>query len=176
MAQITYDTKVALYENSGIADINKVKAADMNEIKSTVNANDNKVGELSDLDTTDKSSIVNAINELVEQNTYSTTETVIGTWLGKPLYRKVIDMGALPNATAKDVQHNISNIDNVVHIYGWAYRSSDNFRIPLPFTSPDVSANALLGVLGNYVRITTGTDRSSFAVSYAILEYTKITD
>lgn len=108
---------------------------------------------------------------------YSTTETICGTWIdGKPIYRKVIDMGALPNATAKDVQHNISNIDNIVHIYGWAYRSSDNFRIPLPFTSPDVSANALLGVLGNYVRITTGTDRSSFAVSYAILEYTKTTN
>lgn len=46
MAQITYDTKVALYENSGIADINKVKAADMNEIKSAVNDNDNNISTL----------------------------------------------------------------------------------------------------------------------------------
>jgi len=34
---INYDDKVALYENSDIADINKVSASDMNEIKSIVN-------------------------------------------------------------------------------------------------------------------------------------------
>lgn len=37
MAQITYTNKVALNENPNIADINKVKADDMNEIKSVVN-------------------------------------------------------------------------------------------------------------------------------------------
>lgn len=34
---INYDDKVALYENSDIADINKVNASDMNEIKTIVN-------------------------------------------------------------------------------------------------------------------------------------------
>jgi hypothetical protein len=41
MAQITYDDKVALYENNDIADINKVKADDMNEIKNTINGINN---------------------------------------------------------------------------------------------------------------------------------------
>jgi hypothetical protein len=40
MAQITYTDKVALNVNSDIADINKVNAADMNEIKASVNNND----------------------------------------------------------------------------------------------------------------------------------------
>lgn len=39
MAVITYNTKVALNENQSIADENKVKADDMNEIKSVVNDN-----------------------------------------------------------------------------------------------------------------------------------------
>lgn len=39
MASITYNTKVALNENQSIADENKVKADDMNEIKSVVNNN-----------------------------------------------------------------------------------------------------------------------------------------
>ena len=39
MANITYDTKVALNENPSIADINKVTDDDMNEIKSVVNTN-----------------------------------------------------------------------------------------------------------------------------------------
>lgn len=40
MSKITYANKVALYENSDIADINKVTADDMNEIKDCVNNND----------------------------------------------------------------------------------------------------------------------------------------
>lgn len=40
MSKITYTNKTALYENNDIADINKVKADDMNEIKACVNNND----------------------------------------------------------------------------------------------------------------------------------------
>ncbi|MBQ5474260.1 MAG: hypothetical protein IIT65_06080 [Lachnospiraceae bacterium] len=66
MAQITYDTKVALNSNDGVADINKVNASDMNEIKSVVNGNDNNVGDISTLLTNNKASIVDAINNMVE--------------------------------------------------------------------------------------------------------------
>ena len=71
MSKITYTNKVDLYEDTSIADINKVKASDMNEIKTVVNNNDdttmantNAIGTLTDLSTTNKSSIVEAINEL----------------------------------------------------------------------------------------------------------------
>ena len=37
MAKITYEDKVALYENEDIADINKCNADDMNEIKNVIN-------------------------------------------------------------------------------------------------------------------------------------------
>ena len=39
MSKITYTDKVTLNENPNVADINKVKASDMNEIKQVVNAN-----------------------------------------------------------------------------------------------------------------------------------------
>ena len=39
MAQITYDNKVALNENTSVAEINKVTDDNMNEIKNTVNTN-----------------------------------------------------------------------------------------------------------------------------------------
>lgn len=39
MAQITYTNKVALNENQEVADINKVNASDMNEIKNVINTN-----------------------------------------------------------------------------------------------------------------------------------------
>lgn len=110
-------------------------------------------------------------------NTYLADEIVIGKWLGKPLYRKVINTGALPNATTNDIPYYINNIDKIINIKGYAFRSSDNFTIPLPFSSPDnIIYSVSLGVLGNNIRISTATDRTAFTESYAILEYTKTTD
>ena len=64
MSKITYTDKVTLNENPNVADINKVKANDLNEIKNVVNANDDNVGDLATLNTADKTSLVNAINEI----------------------------------------------------------------------------------------------------------------
>lgn len=46
MGQITYADKSAINENPGVADTNKVKAADMNEIKTAVNDNYAKINGL----------------------------------------------------------------------------------------------------------------------------------
>lgn len=43
VSTITYTNKVALNENTSVADINKVKAEDMNEIKSVVNNNASEI-------------------------------------------------------------------------------------------------------------------------------------
>lgn len=64
MAKITYEDKVAVNVNPDIPDINKVNAYDMNEIKSVVNGNDDLVGDLSTLETIEKSNVVGALNEL----------------------------------------------------------------------------------------------------------------
>ena len=64
MQVISYTNKSALNVNSDIADVNKCNAADLNEIKSVVNNNASECGNASDLDTTDKTSLVNAINEV----------------------------------------------------------------------------------------------------------------
>lgn len=76
MAKITYENKVALNVNSDIADINKVNASDLNEIKNVVNENDDIVGDLSNLNTTNKSNLVSAINSVVESGTNSN-----GSWI-----------------------------------------------------------------------------------------------
>lgn len=53
MAQITYANKVALNENPEVADINKVKDSDMNEIKKVVNDNYNNTIQITDTEPTD---------------------------------------------------------------------------------------------------------------------------
>lgn len=87
---------MAINVNPGVADINKVKAEDMNEIKSVVNGNYNEVGDITNLTTTDKTSVVSAINEVkgetqVEDITSQITfnETVANTKfykVGKVVY------------------------------------------------------------------------------------------
>lgn len=64
MQLISYTNKSALNVNSNVADVNKCNAADLNEIKTVVNANASESGNASDLQTTDKDSLVDAINEV----------------------------------------------------------------------------------------------------------------
>ena len=70
MSKINYTDKVTLNENPNVADVNKVKADDLNEIKNVVNANDDNVGDIANLKTTDKSSVVNAINKIFDISNY----------------------------------------------------------------------------------------------------------
>lgn len=89
MAKITYTDKAALNVNSDIADINKCNASDLNEIKNVVNTNDDNAGLLSNLNTTNKSNLVGAINEVNNKFNYSTSEQVIGIdENGKPIYKR----------------------------------------------------------------------------------------
>ena len=76
MAKITYENKEFLNKNESIADKNKVNDTDLNEIKEVVNGNDDKIGDLSDLNTTNKDSLVSAINELLPVVLY---ENEVGT-------------------------------------------------------------------------------------------------
>lgn len=77
MSKITYENKVALNVNSDIADINKCNASDLNEIKEVVNINDDMVGDLAQLNTTNKNNLVSAINEIVVESGTNAN----GSWL-----------------------------------------------------------------------------------------------
>lgn len=107
---------------------------------------------------------------------YSTSETRIGTWLGKPLYRKVVNIGSLPNSTSKNVSTGLSNIDTMCKLYGTAYGSGN--MLPIPHASASSIASSIDAFLtNNYGTLTiqTGSDRSSYQ-GYVIVEYTKTTD
>ena len=62
---LTYANKVTLNQNSDVADINKGRAADWNEVKTVVNANANLMGDLSNLTTKTTTDLVSAMNGLV---------------------------------------------------------------------------------------------------------------
>ena len=89
-------------------------------------------------------------------------------------FRKVIMFGALPNAGAKPVPHNINILAgySFTRIYGCATLPTSSF-IPLPYASPTLNENISLLVDGTNVTITTGIDRTSYTICYVIVEYIK---
>ena len=108
---------------------------------------------------------------------YRTTER----YLGKPVYVKTVDTGALPNATYKEVSASFPNADRFLSIYGSAYQDSDHV-IPLPCLKYGASAyntdRAVQVTIGNTTSITISTtiDMSSFSTSSVCVKYTKSTD
>lgn len=117
--------------------------------------------------------------EVEDPNQYSTDEVETEkTWIdGKPIYRKVIDFGALPNAGFKNVAHNIEGLDSVICLRGIAKTTTNNFY-PIPFVgngSMFNNATATMRINATEVTIATTTDVSSHT-AYVILEYTKSGD
>lgn len=167
MAQITYADKTALNVNSSIADINKVNASDMNEIKSVVNTNDSNIGDLSSLATDTKTSIVGAINEIKNAEAYSTSEVKTNNvWIdGKPIYRKTFT-GTLSSA----INHGLTNV-NFVNAYGF-YVSSTGTFLPLPSLRPNnTNFNVGFYITSTQIAFDKGTGASGNC--YITLEYTK---
>lgn len=116
-------------------------------------------------------------------NNYSQEEQVIGKWIdGKPLYRKVIEMGNMANEGYKSKAHNIQNIKyarivDVVMQRGT--QSSSNFQlfsvgnVGGRYDGTQVGFDTYMDASNIYVYCT--GDRTLF-VGTAIIEYTKTTD
>lgn len=114
---------------------------------------------------------------------YSTTETVIGTFLGKPLYQKTFTFNDAISPTPITVPHNISNLDIIASIEGVMYNTNNPFgngRIcyPIPFnTAPSESSSVGLRVYDNNIEISSGSGSWSTDWQKIItLKYTKTTD
>lgn len=120
MAKITYVNKETINPQPSVADKNKVTSDDMNEIKSVVNKNDDNIGALSNLNTTDKSSIVNAINELKDREVYSSNEIKTNKiWIdNKPIYRKVLTLNVAQSSVQAEQDITSLNIATVTHLEG----------------------------------------------------------
>lgn len=115
--KIEYGNKTDLNTTS-VPDANKVKASDMNEIKSVVNNNADE--------TTANTTLID------NMATYSTTETKIGTWNGQDLYRIIYVGGSYTANTTVNFTLNTSNIDKVIKIDGCFALNSTTY-VPINF-------------------------------------------
>lgn len=177
MAKITYTNKVTLNEQPSVADINKVTDDDMNEIKNVVNTNDDNVGDLSNLKTTTKTSVVGAINEMVDGETYSTNETKTNKiWInGKPMYRKVFVGTSTGTVNISSLNMEEGFID-MAHSYIYWSRYTP---VQLTTTSASNVGNYMAGayINGTHTSLVLEAGSNIIVTKYIItLEYTKTTD
>lgn len=158
MSKITYSDKVTLNENPNVADVNKVKADDLNEIKNVVNANDDNVGDISDLKTTDVSSVVNAVNELVDKANYKISTS--GNWTIKKYDNGYVEMWL--NEVANRTTSIFGNTSIYFGTYNFTY-PIELIDIPINVNAISVKASTLTGMSINEI---TKTNISMFLLSF----------
>ena len=131
--------------------------------------------------------LVDAVN-LKDIGQYNTVETVNGQTFFTPgdandarfVFRKVIDFGALPNATTKSVAHNINVSAGTIftRVYAVATHPTNTDpnpkSLPIPFVDPNTSTNGIeLYVTDTNAVIITAANYSAYTTCYVIVEYIK---
>ena len=116
---------------------------------------------------------VSDLEAAVTPNIYSTTETVVGKWNNNDLYRKIVNVGSLPNNTNAGTDSGITNLGEVVSMRGYAKDSAS--IINLPYASPTASDSISMwyDIASNKIYVNTKNDKSNFT-GYVVIEYTKV--
>jgi len=89
----------------------------------------------------------------------------------RTILRKVIDFGALPNATTKSVPHGIVFDSNfsLIQLFASSTDPIALLAIPIPFVS--TVSDIELVMTSNNINITTGINRSNFTRTFVVIEY-----
>jgi hypothetical protein len=115
---------------------------------------------------------------VVEKNgSYSLDEVkTADTWIdGKPIYKKTINTGALPNASTKSLAHNIANIEWVVKTEAQA-KSNVNSWISMDRRGDAADTGSVrVSVNLSIVNVATIVDMTAYTSSYVTVYYTKTT-
>ncbi len=94
----------------------------------------------------------------------------------RPIYRTTVNFGALPNAGAKSVAHNIAPTVGftITKLNGYASDTTGLTYLPIPYANVAALANQIqLDMDVTNVTITTGSNRTNYNVCYVVIEYVK---
>jgi hypothetical protein len=94
----------------------------------------------------------------------------------KRVYFKVIDCGALPNATSSTVAHGIRNLGKVVHLFGSTYDGTTAlswYKMPLIIDNSGSEDGCSVVVNRQDITLTTSADMTRFETTYLVIFYTK---
>lgn len=114
---------------------------------------------------------IRAVNEGLLDN-YTANEQVIGIWLGKPLYRKVIQFTTGSAINTWIAVSGLSDIDRLVRYYGYAVSNNESWPMPnfknMPYFSVAIDSHKV-----REAHTETGYNSVPCVVTF---EYTKVTD
>lgn len=90
--------------------------------------------------------------------------------MGKPVYKKLVDFGPLPNQVSKTVAHGITHIEHIISATASAKIGAESLTV-----------NTFEGIKGVYatisnVVINAATNMSEWTTCHVLLKYTKTTD
>ena len=106
----------------------------------------------------------------------ATGEVLTGeTFVERPVYQKLIDIGTLPNNTEKTVSTGISNAHYVWIDPTYSMVFNPGASYPLPYNDPKNVSNGITARItsnGTSVTVTTGANWSSYSAFVAV-KYTK---
>lgn len=119
--------------------------------------------------------VIEAKNYTDELQTYSTSETRIGTWIdGKPIYRKIYNNVNITTSNTDLIDITSLGIRNVVKIYGLIFTSSNN-TFPVPLT--DSSSNySVIFATSTALRGRAVIGSGTLSNCWLAIEYTKSAD
>jgi len=118
-------------------------------------------------------------NEFVNGQQFFPNPSLIGsrstTPQFRPVFRLVVNFGALPNAGTKTMPHGLTFTSGctLTRAYAAASDTTGLNYIPIPYASPTLANNIELSVDATNVTIVTGSNRSAFNICYVIVEYLK---
>lgn len=111
---------------------------------------------------------------------YSTSEVKTNkVWIdNKPIYRKVVYFGDLPNNTSKSIAHGISNLGYIIHWYGFCKGKTIELQRPIPFPGISSTNDQAVRLYSNNTTLSIACvgDNSAYGDCYVTIEYTKTTD
>lgn len=120
--------------------------------------------------------VANAIEVVDEKFDYSTEEQVIGTWFGKPLYRKTCNIPYFANNTGYDID-GILNVENLIKAeFVSGKRSDTNTYTGQYWANTTDFISYTSGVAESKIRLYMLLPKYSLSDITMIFEYTKTTD
>ena len=128
---------------------------------------DNQIHDAYNTSTTDTYSCNYVNNKLI----YSKNEQVIGAWLGKPLYRKVIEYTFLEANTANAVA-TIPNLEYFTKIEGFFIEGINRFLVPYSYNNEAINCYTSNNTLYEVHNYSFPNNKTAFIT----IEYTKTTD
>ena len=133
---------------------------------------------IDDMDTAESQTVnapsIHAVKDYVEN--YSSTEQVIGTWFGKPLYRNVIRFSSTFVVGNNTFNHGISNLGQVIKKELLMVPTSSGLQYFVPYIGTNGKALNINQINSTQVIIMAQEAWSSPYSWDLILEYTKTTD